>query len=149
MKRAFLTIACLLLASVAWAGKGPPPLVTTTSVVTKHKTDPTLFLGLAWTFGTNSSKDRNGSLGLTLKVLSTNKDGSGAGVAGLTYNFGDGIGCDLGAALNDDGTALTATWDFCRWAPQLAIGAIKKEKTRHRIITVESPGGSGGSGDGT
>lgn len=139
MMKKCLTIACLLFASVAWAGKGPPPLVTTTSVITKHKSDPTLFLGLSWTFGTNSSKDRNGSLGLSLKALSTNKDGSGAGVAGLTYNFGGGFGCDLGAALNGDGTALTATWDFCRWAPQLSVGAIKKERTKRRVITVESP----------
>ncbi len=120
-----IAVTCLVAATSASAGKAPAPAPTT--VV---KTDPTVLLGLAWTFGNKGSASPNGDLGLTLKILSTNKRDSAAAAAGLTWNFGGGIGCDLGLGFNDDRAVLTATWDFCRMGPQIGIGAMaKKQKT--------------------
>lgn len=116
MKSTLLALPLVFVAGLALAG-APPPSTTTT------KTDPTLFLGLSWTFGQGSSS-MGGTPGVTLKALSTNKPKSGALVAGVTYNFDGTFGCDVGLGYNSSGSAsLTAGYDLCKGAPQLSLGA--------------------------
>ena len=120
MKR-LLAIALIVAGTSASAGEIAPPTPTT---VTNN--DPSVFLGLTWTFGGSSPAQ---GAGIGLKVLSTNKRDAGALAAGVTYNFDGTIGCDVGAAYNFDDATLTAGWDFCKSAPQIGLGGTKKPDT--------------------
>lgn len=124
MKATLLALPMVFVASIALAGVPTPPSTTTTT-----KTDPTLFLGLSWTFGQGGAS-ADGTPGITLKVLSTNKRKAGALAAGVTYNFDGTFGCDIGLGVNGSGSAsLTAGYDLCKRAPQISLGASGKPKT--------------------
>lgn len=130
MKSTLLALPMVLVAGIAFAGVAPAPTTTT-------KTDPTLFLGLSWTFGKGGS-GASATPGITLKALSTNKRKSGALAAGVTYNFDGSFGCDLGVGFNSSGSAtVTAGWDLCKGAPQFSLGASGKPKTT--TTTTASP----------
>lgn len=121
MKSVLIAAPLVLVANLAFAGSVGPTTVT--------KTDPTLFLGLSWTFGQGLSS-QGGSSGVTLKALSTNKRNAGAVAAGLTYNFDGSIGCDLGLAYNGSGReTLALGYDLCKRAPQISVGASGLPKT--------------------
>ncbi|MGV8989421.1 MAG: hypothetical protein ACOH2H_24645 [Cypionkella sp.] len=134
MKSILLAMPLVFAAGLAFAGALP---VTTTTTTTK--TDPTLFLGLSWTFGQGSSS-AGGSSGVTLKVLSTNKRNAGAFAAGVTYNFDRTIGCDLGVAYSGSGIeTLTLGYDLCKRAPQISVGASGKPKTTTTTTVITPP----------
>lgn len=119
MKSLWLAMPLILSASLAFAGTALP---TTTT-----KSNATLFLGLSWTFGSSSG---SGTSGVTLKALSTNKPSTGALAAGVTYNFDQTFGCDIGVAYNGSGhETLTMGYDLCKRAPQISVGASGRAKT--------------------
>jgi len=129
-----LLIAALIVAgSASFAGS-----ISTTTITEKHtKTDPTLFLGLTWTFG--GAQPAMNNAGISLKILSTNKREALAAAAGVTYNFDGTFGCDIGAGYNFDEVTLTGGWDFCKGAPQMGLGATSKPKTTTTTRVVETP----------
>jgi len=120
-----LSALCLVAGTSAFAGAPVPPPTTYTL-----KTDPTVFLGFAWTFGNGGAES---SPGLTVKILSTNKRDAAAAAAGVTYNFDGTFGCDIGAAYNSGGGAVTLSWDFCRRGPQIGIGGVTSKPKRHAV----------------
>jgi hypothetical protein len=131
-----ILLAMPMVFAVGLASAGILPVTTTT---TTTKTEPTLFLGLSWTFGQGASS-AEGSSGVTLKVLSTNKRNAGALAAGVTYNFDSSIGCDLGVAYNGRGIeTLTLGYDLCKRAPQISVGASGKPKTKTTTTVVVAP----------
>lgn len=133
MKSTLAALPLILAASMALAGASPVTTTTTT------KTDPTLFLGLSWTFSPGVSST-GGMAGVTLKLLSTNKRNSGAVAAGVTYNFDGSFGCDLGLGYNSAGSAtLTLGYDICKHAPQFGLGASGRAKTTTTTTGPVSP----------
>jgi hypothetical protein len=127
MKSILLAMPLFFAAGLAFAGILP---VTTTTTTTTTKTDPTLFLGLSWTFG------------VTLKVLSTNQRNAGAFAAGVTYNFDNTFGCDVGVAYNGSGIeTLSLGYDLCKRAPQISVGFSGKPKTTTTTRVVAPPPG--------
>jgi hypothetical protein len=127
MKCVALVLPLVLAASLAQAGGGPPPMTTTTV-----DNDPTLFLGLAWTFGSGGGGSAGGTAGITLKALTTNERNAPALGAGVTYNFNGSFGCDISLAWNDDDVTLTAGYDLCQKGLQMGIGGT----TRPDVTTV-------------
>lgn len=103
---------------------------TTTSV----KNEASLFLGFAWTFGGNDNRD--GSPGVSLKVLSTNERNAPALAAGVTYNFDGSLGCDIGVGYNTTDVTLTFGYDFCRRGAQVGLGGTRKPST---VTTTTTP----------
>ena len=128
MKSVILAVPFLFVASLAYAGLPPLPTTTTT------ETNPALFLGLSWTFAPAASSE-GGSSGVTLKILSTNERKAGALTAGVTYNFDSTIGCDLGVAYNGSASeSLTLSYDLCKRAPQISVGASRKPETTTTVV---------------
>ena len=122
MKR--YTIAAGLLASCTWA-----------------QADPGFMLGLSYNFG--------GSIGVTAKVLSSNKQEKAVAALGVSYLFGSSpsrFGFDLGAGYNfkRDVTA-TLGWDFMNSQVQAAVGVASTKKKRDSSDPPTSPSGSGAS----
>jgi hypothetical protein len=124
MKR--FTVAAGLLASCSWA-----------------QADPGFMLGLSYNFG--------GSFGVTVKVLSTNKQEKAVASLGASYMFGDSpskFGIDLGGGYNfkNDVTA-TVGWDFMNSQVQTAVGVAntKKKKKDSSEPPPTEPSGSGSS----
>ncbi|MGQ0565860.1 MAG: hypothetical protein ACT4OK_12415 [Gemmobacter sp.] len=111
----------------------PPPTTSSTN------NDPSLFLGLAWTFGgeglASSPSSAGGSAGLTLKLLSTNERNAGAFAGGVTYNFDGTWGCDLGLAYNADDATVTFGYDICKRGLQVGLGGTKKPDTTTSTYT--------------
>ncbi len=132
MKSTLLALPLIVAASLAQAG-------TPTTTTTTTKTDPTLFLGLSWTFGPGVSST-GGTPGVTLKLLSTNKRNAAAFAAGVTYNFDGSIGCDLGLGYNSSGSAsLTLGYDICKHSAQFGLGASGMPKTTTTTTTTPPP----------
>ena len=106
MKRSFLAAALLAASTSAVA-------------------DPGLFLGLAYTFSDSGS---NG-VGVSFKVLSTDKVHHGVVGAGVTYyplDSSNPFGVDVGAGYLFDNAAVTAGWDFMH-SPQIAVGYVNTD----------------------
>lgn len=122
MKSLSLALPLVLVASLAQSGEVMPPSPTT--IVDN---DPSLFLGLAWSFGgSGAASSAGGTAGITLKVLSSNERDAAAIGAGVTYNFDGSFGCDISLAWNDQDLTLTAGYDLCRKGLQMGLGATKK-----------------------
>ncbi|SOC21290.1 hypothetical protein [Rhodobacter maris] len=115
VKSLIAAVAALIMAAQA-AASDAPKLGTT-------KTEVSAFLGLTWTFG---SAHAPRSPGISLKVLSTNKRDFAALAAGMTYNFDNTWGCDVGLAYNFSDTTMTGSWDICKRAPQIGVGGTKR-----------------------
>ncbi len=95
-----LTVAAGLLASCTWSHAGAG-----------------LMLGFSYDFG--------GSAGVTLKVLSTNKQDKALVAAGVSYFPSDTTnvwGVDVDAGYNFRHSAATLGWDFLHKKPQVAVG---------------------------
>ena len=123
MKR--YTVAAGLLASCTWA-----------------HADPGFMIGLSYNFG--------GSLGVTAKILSTNKQEKAVAAVGVSYLFGESkskFGVDLSGGYNfkHDVTA-TLGWDFMNSQVQTAVG-VSSTKKKHSSSTppTTNPSGSGSS----
>ena len=115
-------------ATASFGGQLPPTTTTTTN------NDPSLFLGLTWTFG--GSGIGGGTPGVTLKLLSTNKRDAAAASAGVTYNFDGTFGCDLGVGYNTSDASMTFGYDFCKRGIQFGVGGTKKPDT---VTTTSLP----------
>lgn len=94
--------------------------------------DPGVFLGVTYNFG--------GSVGVSLKVLSTNKEDRGALAAGVSYypatsNFG----VDAGAAYLFKNSAVTLGWDFLNSNPQVGVGYVNTKDDRPAASAPPSP----------
>ncbi|SOC00276.1 hypothetical protein SAMN05877809_102589 [Rhodobacter sp. JA431] len=120
VKALLLAAPFVFVASIASAGGSIPTTVTTTN------NDPSLFLGMSWTFGSGGAP---GTPGITLKALSTNKRDSGALTGGVTYNFDGTFGCDIGVAYNTSGATITSSYDICKRGFQMGLGATKSPTT--------------------
>ena len=123
MKR--YTVAAGLLASCTWA-----------------QADPGFMVGISYNFG--------GSVGVTAKILSTNRQEKAVAALGVSYLFGDSskkFGVDLGAGYNfkHDVTA-TVGWDFLNSQVQTAVGVSSTKKKKHSSdAPPTNPSGSGAS----
>ena len=133
----FLSISAVsIAATVAHAGAiGPPPTVPPVSTVVIDP-DPSLFLGLTWTFG--ARKNTDGKPGITLKILSTNEKDKAAAIAGVTWNFDGSWGCDVGVAYNDDSLTVGFSYDICQRNPQFAIGGT--DDPDETVVTQQTGG---------
>jgi hypothetical protein len=80
----------------------------------------------------------DGSVGVSLKVLSTNKEDRGAVAAGVTFfPRTNKFGIDVGAGYVFRNAAVTLGWDFLNSNPQIALGYVN---TQHNDpITQQSP----------
>ena len=126
MKSVILAVPFFFVANLAFAGKD--------FVITTTETNTALFLGLSWTFAQGASSE-GGSSGVTLKIFSTNERNAGALTAGVTYNFDSTIGCDVGVAYNGSASeSLTLSYDLCKRAPQISVGASNEPKTTTRVV---------------
>lgn len=96
--------------------------------------EPSLFVGLTWTFGNGGNSA--GTAGLTLKILSTNEEDKVAGMAGVTWNFDGSFGCDLGLAYNFGGAVLGGSYDICQQGFQLTLGGTNDPD---EIVVQQAP----------
>lgn len=107
----------LLLASFFFIGStytnaGIAPIQNTTD------SHPTAFVGLTYNF--------NGGIGLSLKVLSTNKEDSGVVSGGVSYYpLTNKFGVSLGAGYVVKNGAATLEWDFINNTPIVNVGYAK------------------------
>lgn len=86
--------------------------------------DPGVFAGVVYNFGSTSS------LGISLKVLSTNKEEHGAVAGGVSFYplaKTDRFGVDLGAGYLFQNGAVTLGWDFMQSRPQVGVGYANTE----------------------
>ncbi len=83
--------------------------------------NPGILFGLSYNFG--------GSVGLSLKVLSTNKEHHGALAVGTSYYpLTKKFGLDAGAAYLTKDAAVSLDWDFLNNTPQVGVGYINTQK---------------------
>jgi len=104
MKKALLPIGIMvLLASPAMA-------------------DPGAFFGITYNF--------SGSVGLSLKVLSNNKEDRGVVGAGVSYfPMTNKFGLDASAGYLFQNGEVTAGWDFLQNSPQVGIGFVNTKSS--------------------
>lgn len=81
--------------------------------------DPTVMLGLSWTFGGSQS----GQLGVSARILSGDRrDEFVAAIGGTFYPGADAFGLDVGVGYNWDNHPFTLTYDVLNDGWGLAIG---------------------------
>ena len=91
---------------------------------------PALMLGIAFEFGDTVSKP---DIGLTAKLLSSNKPDKAVVGGGVTYfpwakeQFG--VDLDIGYVVSNGG--LLAGYDFLRWKPQFSAGYVQTDDGTH------------------
>lgn len=107
----------VLAAAATMAHAGTAPIPPSTVIIDP---EPSLFLGLTWTFGNGGNSA--GTAGLTLKILSTNEEDKVAAMAGVTWNFDGSFGCDLGLAYIFGGAVLGGSYDICQQGFQMTLG---------------------------
>ena len=99
---------------------------------TAAQSEPTIMLGLAMNFGGGESA----SLGVTAKILSSNKPDSFVGAAGVTYFLDDGgyFGADIGIGRTFTNSAVTLGYDFLNNRPQISAGWAKTHKAKTDVV---------------
>lgn len=81
--------------------------------------DPTIVLGLTFTFGGSQS----GQLGISGRILSDNQRDEWVGAIGGTYYPGtQEFGFDAGIGYNWDNHPITLTYDFVNQGVQVGLG---------------------------
>lgn len=80
--------------------------------------DPTVMLGVSINFGGGEKP----AMGLTAKVLSSDRPDEVVGAAGATYFFDGYWGLDAGVGYTFDNSAVTLTYDFLNSRPQFSAG---------------------------
>lgn len=121
MKR--FTVAAGLLASCSWA-----------------QADPGFMLGLSYNF--------DGAVGVTVKVLSTNKENKAVAALGASYMFGASarkFGVDVGGGYNFKHVTATLGWDFLNSQMQTSVGASNTKKKTDSATPPINPSGSSAS----
>lgn len=104
--------------------------------------NPGFMVGISYNFG--------GSVGVTAKVLSTNREHKAVAALGVSYLFGEAkskFGVDLGAGYNFRHATATVGWDFMNSQVQTAIGVsnTKKRPAPAPATPPTNPSGSGAS----
>lgn len=96
----------------------------------KPNAHPGVFFGLTYNFG--------GNVGMSLKVLSSNREDRGAFCAGISY-FPETkkVGLDVGGAYTFQNGAVTAGWDILNNAPQMGVGYIHTVQPSTVVTPVE------------
>ena len=80
--------------------------------------EPAIMLGISMNFGGGDAP----VLGVTGKVLSSNRPDELVGAVGATYFFDNNWGLDAGIGYTFDHSAVTLTYDFMNKRPQLSAG---------------------------
>jgi hypothetical protein len=82
--------------------------------------DPTLMIGLSWSFGGGA---QGGQLGISGRILSDNRRDEWVGAIGGTYYLGSGeFGADVGFGYNFSNTPMTLSYDFLNNQALLGLG---------------------------
>jgi hypothetical protein len=82
--------------------------------------DPTLMIGLSWTFGGGAQQ---GELGLSGRILSDDKRDEWVGAIGGTYYPGSGkFGIDVGIGYTFTKTPMTLSYDLVNNQALLGLG---------------------------
>ena len=100
---------------------------------------PGLMLGICYNFG--------GSAGVTLKILTTNKQDKAVLAAGVSYFPSDAtnqLGLDVDAGYNYRRSAATLGWDFLHSDVQAAVGYSATKKPPAPTPPVTPPGSGAG-----
>lgn len=103
---------------------------------------PTIFVGIAYNFGGGSAR---GDLGITLKVLSSDRRNRAVAAAGVTFfPWGDDIafGLDAGIGYAGRNVAAIVGYDFLNASPQISAGWAH---TRRRATSAAPPPPGGGN----
>lgn len=96
--------------------------------------DPGIFFGVTYAFGQSSP-----GVGLSLKLMSTNKEDHAAVGAGVTYYpllSGNKFGVTVDAGYVFQNTAVTVGWDFMH-SPQIGIGYVNTKDDKPAPIVTE------------
>lgn len=91
--------------------------------------DPGVFFGVTYAFGQSQPA---AGFGLSLKVMSTNKEDHAAVGAGVTYYpllSQNQFGVDVGVGYIFQDVAVTAGWDFMH-SPQVGVGYVNTKDDR-------------------
>lgn len=81
--------------------------------------DPTVMLGLSWTFGGSQS----GQLGVSARILSDDRrDEFVAAIGGTYYPGANAFGLDVGVGYNWDNHPFTLTYDVLNEGWSVAMG---------------------------
>jgi hypothetical protein len=95
--------------------------------------DPGVFFGVTYTFGHAVE-----GVGLSLKVMSTNKEDHAAVGAGVTYYpllSENTFGVDVGVGYVFQDAAVTVGWDFMH-SPQVGVGYVNTKPDRPAVAPV-------------
>ena len=88
--------------------------------------DPGFMLGVSWAL---DGKADLSNIGLTAKILSSDREDKLVASAGVSYYPGktEYFGLDVGAGYNYDSTSLVLSYDFLQKAPQVSLGWVNTE----------------------
>ncbi len=96
------------------------------------KAAPGLFVGLSY--------DLSGGVGVSIKVLSTNREDRPAVAAGVSYfPMRKKFGVDVGGAYLFRSSAATLSWDFINHVPQLGLGYVNSKRKKSLIMDETLP----------
>lgn len=95
--------------------------------------DPAAFLGLTYHFG--------GKIGVTAKILSSNKEHQGVAGLGGSYYFGTSSpwGLDVGAGYNFDHASVLGGWDFLQQQPSISAGWANTKHQSSPVVVAPPP----------
>ena len=96
--------------------------------------DPGVFFGVTYNF-----KGASG-IGLSIKVLSTDRQDRGVLGLGVSYlPLLQKFGADVDAGYQFKNGAVTGGWDFINNSPQLGLGYVNTEERKHVVAPVPAP----------
>ena len=115
--RIFAIIASLILSGSSVSAQG---------LSVADELSPRFFAGMSWVIGPRpkgggSSKMQSHS-GISVRVISSGREGALAGAVGATRYFDGTYGCDAGIAYNRKDESYMVTYDFCKKNPLASFG---------------------------
>lgn len=96
--------------------------------------DPGVFLGVSYAFGQSSP-----GVGLSLKVMSTNREDRAAVGAGVSYYpmlSGNKFGVTADVGYVFENAAVTVGWDFMH-SPQVSVGYMNTKDDKPAVIVMD------------
>src|SRR5574343_938277 len=107
-------------------------IAMTTLIAAPALAEPGAFFGINYNFG--------GSVGLSLKILSSNKEDRGVVGAGVSYYpMTNKFGLDASAGYLFRNGAITGGWDFLQSAPQVGLGFVNTKSTSNNTPAPPPP----------
>ena len=91
--------------------------------------DPGIFLDITYAFGANAGP------GISLKVLSNNKEERAVAAAGVSFyplNTTQKFGTDLGVGYLGNDIAATIGWDFLQKGVQIGLGYVNSKDDNNK-----------------